>query len=510
MVNVRKIGAIATSALFIGATFGMASAAFQGATFNTDMLAKGGVAKAQLVVGADAPGLTADTQSAEEIKEAVKANLASTVGGDISIEFGANDLHDGSGMNHNSDTFSATYGDAETVYPLNNWTNGTMTLRFDDNGDTDLKDTGDYDLYNAIAIIDRIAGDIQFAYNLSAAEHATYSNANGSVEPGEVVKIRGDKYVVTDLDTTEDEMELGPAITATLRPVESADVESARASIISGTKKVLYDKDGILYFYDGTSLLDSFDVIDQINKTAPGSYPYEAVDDTDINSDEFKAYKIYALNTGGNVTAGETLKITMVEESQLEKLVSGEEGVMGYSSVVIGDSDWYDNGVGTYFLGDPISLVKGETIDLPDTYYQLKYTTTKKFDIKRKKTSAIASGMTLKDTEDPGKDFLKAGASITVSTTGGTVQSDGPTLDIVDEDTADTDMNLVLIGGPAANTMTADLVTNGKSEVTWETSDGDIEVIKNPIKSNSKYAIIVAGKHREATKAAADALAAEL
>jgi S-layer protein (TIGR01564 family) len=85
----------------------------------------------------------------------------------------------------------------------------------------------------------------------------------------------------------------------------------------------------------------------------------------------------------------------------------------------------------------------------------------------------------------------------------------GPTLDIVDEATADKDMNLVLIGGPVANTLTAELVTNGKSTVDWYASEGDIEVISSAFKT-TKYAIIVAGKNREATKAAADALAAAL
>jgi S-layer protein (TIGR01564 family) len=96
-----------------------------------------------------------------------------------------------------------------------------------------------------------------------------------------------------------------------------------------------------------------------------------------------------------------------------------------------------------------------------------------------------------------------------VSTTGGATSTEGPTLDIKAEDAADTSMNLVLIGGPVANTLTSDLVENGKSTVDWYNSDGDIEVISSAFKSG-KYGIIVAGKDRTATADAAKAVAGEL
>jgi S-layer protein (TIGR01564 family) len=70
-------------------------------------------------------------------------------------------------------------------------------------------------------------------------------------------------------------------------------------------------------------------------------------------------------------------------------------------------------------------------------------------------------------------------------------------------------MNLVLIGGPVANSLVAELVTAGKSKVDWYTSDGDIELVSD-YPSTGFTGIIVAGKNREATKAAADALAAAL
>lgn len=495
MVNVRKIGAIATGALFIGATFGMASAVTVPSGFQSSLLADNGVAKAQLVVGGSgADGKVADTESAKVIQDAVKARLAGTVGGDINIEFGSNELHDDSpaGDDYTQSTFTAAgYTDAN-VEALNS----SAVLRFDGNSDGDLKDSDDYDLYNHIVMVDRSNGDIQFAENWT--EHSTYSNGDGDINAGDVITIKGDKYVVTDNDTSDGDVELGPAIA---KKLTSTTVDKDNAVTISGTKKVLYGNDGGLWFYDEGSLADG-----PVSLSGIAGYPYKLTSD-DIESDAFTPYNIYVVSN----TSSQAV-VTFVEKSQLVTLSNDEEGVMGYSSVKVGDSDWFTGGeTGVFFLSDPISLVKGETIDLPDTYYQLKFTSSKQFDILRKKVSSISSGSKLKSTKEPGKDFLKSSTTITVSTTGGTSATDGPALDIVDlsEDTANTAMNLVLIGGPAANTMTAELVENDKSKIDWYTSDGDIEVIKSAFKSG-KYAVIVAGKNRFGTKDAAEAVAGEL
>ena len=48
MVDVKKVGVIATSVPFIGATFGMASAVTVPTIFETSTLAYGDVVKAQL------------------------------------------------------------------------------------------------------------------------------------------------------------------------------------------------------------------------------------------------------------------------------------------------------------------------------------------------------------------------------------------------------------------------------------------------------------------------------
>jgi hypothetical protein len=486
MVNVRKIGAIATGALFIGATIGMATAVTVPDTFKSSMLASAGVAKAQLVVGANAPGKTADTASAEVIQSAVKEKLGGAVGGDIQITYSVDDLDDG--VNALDDDFSQVVltnwaGDGD-VMPLN------VSLIFDANADGDLKDVSagdDYNLYNVIYVIDASAGDVQFGYNVT--EDAAWSDGDGVLEKGDRVKIKGTNYVITNPPSEDQNVEIGPATSKSL--ISATAVEPDQASVVSGEKKVLL-YNGALYFYDGTSLVDGpFNITNVV-------VPYDLTNN--LTSDAFNAYRVYVVANGTD-----SAKLNFVEKAQLTTISNDESGAIGYYSVKIDDPDFAGDDE-LVFLGDPISMVKGEKIDLPDTYYQLDFKIDKKFDIKRRKEITVASGTKLSTTVSKYDKFLNQ--TVTVTAIGG-VAAEGPTLDIVDEETADKTMNLVLIGGPVANTLTAELVTAGKSTVDWYTSDGDIEVISGAF-TTGKYAIIVAGKNREATKAAADALAAAL
>ena len=99
----------------------------------------------------------------------------------------------------------------------------------------------------------------------------------------------------------------------------------------------------------------------------------------------------------------------------------------------------------------------------------------------------------------------KFDGGITVSGAG-SVKLPMPSLEIVTEQEANKSMNLVLIGGPEANELVNELVMSGMSTVDWYSSEGDIEVIENAFGTGS-YAVIVAGKDREATRKAAKMLA---
>jgi len=61
--------------------------------------------------------------------------------------------------------------------------------------------------------------------------------------------------------------------------------------------------------------------------------------------------------------------------------------------------------------------------------------------------------------------------------------------------------NLILIGGPVANRLVANLVQNGKSKIDWYTSQGEIEYIPNGLYPG-RDVIIVAGADREKTRTA--------
>jgi hypothetical protein len=81
MVNLKKISAIATGALFVGATLGTASAAFTGS-----MLVSGDAAAAKLVTSTqnpDATGNAADAAAANTVNDAVsdKYSCAGSSGG---------------------------------------------------------------------------------------------------------------------------------------------------------------------------------------------------------------------------------------------------------------------------------------------------------------------------------------------------------------------------------------------------------------------------------------------
>jgi hypothetical protein len=460
MVNVRKIGAIATGALFIGATFGMASAVTVPSAFSGSMLASGGVAKAQLVVGADAPGKTADTESAKEIQDAVKAKLAATVGGDIAIEFGSQDLHDNANDNDEYDQVTLTTADDATIISLTT----DNDLRYDGNADGDLKDSPeDYTLYTDIYVIDGTNGDIQLAYrpamDATYVKDATATDIESAAE-GEVIKIRGTKYVLTDDSTSDGNFEIGPAITKTLT---STTKDPDNAAVVTGTLKMLFDGTRLV-MYDGKSLLDEPDV------SSVGTGPYKLTSD-DKTSDEFGPYDIYVMNQSTSA-----LKMVMVEKSQKFKIADGEEGVLGYASVKVNNSDFADRNV--YFLSDVISLVKGGSVDVPDTYYQLKFTTAKKFDILRKKDSSILSGATVKSATSPGKDFMQSGTKITMSVVGSDISIEFGSQDLHDNANENDEYDQVTLSSTHDATILADGSggINSTAELRYDgNADGDLK-----------------------------------
>jgi beta-lactamase superfamily II metal-dependent hydrolase len=72
-----------------------------------------------------------------------------------------------------------------------------------------------------------------------------------------------------------------------------------------------------------------------------------------------------------------------------------------------------------------------------------------------------------------------------------------------------TNFNLIVVGGPVANSLALDLVSSGESGVDWYNSAGDIETMYN-VFATGKDVIISAGKDRVSTLDALQALAGTL
>ncbi len=80
-----------------------------------------------------------------------------------------------------------------------------------------------------------------------------------------------------------------------------------------------------------------------------------------------------------------------------------------------------------------------------------------------------------------------------------------------DEVALNADDNLILIGGPVANSLTEDLVSVGRSEVDWsEADDGRVEFIEGAYGLNDVDVLIVAGSTRDGTESAVRKLVSDL
>ncbi len=488
MVSLKKIGAIATGALFVGATVGMAGAVTVPADFKASMLADKGVAKAQLVVGKNAPGKVEDTASAEVIQEAVKTKLAYTApGGDIKISYGKDNLDDKDGNDEFAHANGTRIGNKiklsgydGKILKFNDTTSNSLTgLMFDADGNGKLSDDADYVLYNGLYVYDALANDIKLVY------------IPGFNNVGDVVKIRGVKYAWTK-NVSSSEIKIAPAKEKTLMKYTSPNKDYADPLIGDWSVQFVFDSSvnkSYIYFFQAGSYQGSVDVT-----SATGAKMTDITDDAP--SDFKNSYYIWVNNS-----ANTTLKVVAASKADEISISDGQSDVLGYAKAEVDTNNPADD---IYFMSDVITLVRDDVIDLEGTYYRLDYSG-RELDIQRKSEVTVASGTKMKKDDPDYDDFLKQ--TVTMTATG--EETLVPELEIVDEDTASSSMNHVLIGGPVANSLVADLVTAGKSKVDWYTSEGDIEVISDAPASGFT-SIIVAGKDREATRAAAEALAAAL
>lgn len=104
----------------------------------------------------------------------------------------------------------------------------------------------------------------------------------------------------------------------------------------------------------------------------------------------------------------------------------------------------------------------------------------------------------------PGSDYYVSEIHATAQAT--TIKPVTKPITVMDYevDVNDPGSNLILVGGPVANSVTKYLVDNGISKVDWYNSTGDIEYLQGAL--GGYDVVIVAGATRNETRAAAEAL----
>lgn len=198
-----------------------------------------------------------------------------------------------------------------------------------------------------------------------------------------------------------------------------------------------------------------------------------------------------------------TVTIAYVNKSETFVLTDGAEDIAGYEFVKVFNDD-YDVANGFAGFGPEEVLSIGEKVNIGGTKYWLTLSQSKSLDIEKETTeNDIMSDTWLRYTKPDYEDFLTKDIMIEASTSYSSIPHIPVTSEKYVTDTEKAGKTLVLLGGPVANSLVAELVTANRSKVDWYSSTGEIEVIENAF-VDGQTAIIVAGKDREATKVAAE------
>ena len=453
------------------------------------IFAQGSEPAAQIVVGANAPSITDDSSSAMIIRRAIERKEIPIQGGNVTFEFYGAILK----------IFDAASADQAVI--------GTMVY-YDDNNkkwgtkisvtsylkkylgvkDADGKEVVMGGKYNRF-ILKRAPFRAQMIYE-AQLDNRYFLGDPDPFAPGRVYDIGGKKYAVVSTNG-EDEVSLAPAI---LRKTKArSELDKDFGAPLVGDIKFTYVSDGTirtLYFLKDGNIIGFVDST-QLSG-ARGEIPEELLPEL------LTPYRLFV------DMSSDTLVLVMVKREDVFTITSGEEDVLGYDRVYVGVSSApadfsYPGKPGIYFMGKVAELVEGEVTPVPEaSSYAFDFNDDRELQVRGISKATVASGTLMKKKK---YGFLKKDVRVsTVSTL------PMPSLEIVTEQEANKSMNLVLIGGPEANELVNELVMSGMSTVDWYSSEGDIEVIENAFGTGS-YAVIVAGKDREATRKAAKMLA---
>lgn len=482
--------------------------------FSSGLLVHNGVGLARIVVGTlnpDPDGLFADQESANLVNKALGNNFKTLVGGNIfslvypeedldgdletavyssnvGDDFGVIDTSIEIGGMKGDDyddkwlvTDLSTHGTAGVIPLSANWllnetspsNAGERGLWKDSDGDGSIHDFTDWPLYNDIKILDWERGFIDILPALRVG------GLNALL--GSVVSIKGTSYAVMDYDPGRALVELVKVDEITIISVtEAQDILETAVPLLGSGKRIGLKGLGM----DGGGATGSFAII--ANGSILNFYPRSSSTNPPltIGRDLEVTGDLILIPTEINA-AGGYIRLAVGFRKDILTVHNGDIDVFGYSKAFVGDSDegWIDE---LRFEDPMLTIYRGKFKRLGDTDNYFIYTPNREIDIWRQSSR---HGRVDEERLIP----LEL-----------TVIKD----DQISEDDKNS-YNLLLIGGPIANNLTRDLVSNGRSRVNWFESEGEIEVLEDAYMFN-RFIIIVAGRDRFATKTAVETLTAML
>ncbi len=353
-----------------------------------------------------------------------------TSDGNVVVTYGSDNLNEGTVA---KDVWVSGNGtelnpSSPTVLPLGYLNNGQIayigndsSIMYDANGNGRVSDSVDYPLYDGVYRVN-VTGVVRFVYDIS--HHMVYDYTTGSAAffPGDVAKVRGNNYAITDVSNfTADKVSLGSAITKKITYSPGTKVSSGNAVVLTGNYKVFYHATnttnttdtsgtGILYFYDGNSLLGTYSLaIKDGGNSANGAYASATVSGstsvviggsaTDkinsisaLSNTSFKAnYDIYLVKLSNSTASNPWVSMVLVDKNTISTVSDGQSGAMGYGVAWVNNI----NAQGMMLLmSNPVQLVLGSSVVVPGTenLYKAKYSILEGLDIKFQKTYIQPNG----------------------------------------------------------------------------------------------------------------------
>ncbi|HDY73882.1 MAG TPA: hypothetical protein ENH51_02075, partial [Euryarchaeota archaeon] len=349
MVNLKKISAIATGALFVGATLGTASAAFSGS-----MLASGGVAKAKLVVSTqnpDASGNAADKAAANTVNNAVSAAnpcAGSSGGANCQYEYEGQDF-DNNDSTKDDVTKTEVKGIHEGYWIANKTSGSESTLNltswelnasefdsekgfwFDANGDGKIDSSDDYIIKNDIKIIERKSTELTVMSALRLG--------NCEALEKKIIKIRGQKYYVKKFDAGADELTLIPVDEKTLLNSKVTQDMMDSALLIPGTDIKIGLQN--LNVTNGTLISAQFAIIEGGVVTSYHDRDLVQSDPPIDKNVDMELLSNYVITIQYADPGSEFITLSIGKKSDEFKIADGDTNVLGYAKAAVDSgNDW--------------------------------------------------------------------------------------------------------------------------------------------------------------------------